>query len=219
MERRTIARALRAIRRRKRLSQCKLAQRIGISQSELSRREQHALAGCSIEELERWADALNARLLVELRVDGEKPMTDARHATLQDWLAGLLRANGWIVLVEPSFKHYGDRGRMDVLAYHPTRRVLLVVEIKTRVDDSQEPVGRLDVKRRIAPVLAREQGWQADAVVPMVLLDDQRTNRRRIAQHAELFASHSLRGRSAVAWLRRPTASAPNGILVFAAPR
>lgn len=215
MERRTIVRALRAVRRRKRWSQRQLGGRIGISKSEMSRWESSALETCSVPELEKWATALNAHLIVDLRVDGERPMADARHAGLQSWLVGMLRSAGWIVEPEPSFNVYGDRGRIDVLAYHPVRHIVLVVEIKSRVDDAQELLGRLDVKKRVAPGMARERGWEVAAVVPAVVILEGSTARRHVTMHEALFASYQLRARAAMAWLRRPQPPVPTGILAF----
>ena len=219
MERRTIARALRALRRRKRWSQRQVGERLGISQSEMSRWERGSLDRCSLAEVEQWATALNAHLRLDLRVDGERPLTDARHAMVQSWLIELLRAAGWVVEAEPSFNHYGDRGRIDVLAYHPGLRILLVVEIKTWLDDVQDLLGRLDVKRRIAPNMAAERGWSVAAVVPAIVLRENRTTRRRLSTHEPMFASFELRARAATAWLRRPRQPVPAGILFFVEPQ
>lgn len=216
MERRTVARALRAVRRRKGWTQAQLGLRIGVSKSKLGRWEASELDLCSVAELEHWATALNAHVVIDLRVDGERPLTDQRHAHIQNWLAGLLRSAGWIVEPEASFSVFGDRGR--IFAYHPAARVLLVVEIKTRIDDAQDLIGRLDVKRRVASTLARERGWQTQPVVPALFILEGTTARRHIAEHAALFASFSLRARAAMAWLRRPDRQAPRGILALATP-
>lgn len=218
MERRTVARSLRAVRRRKGWSQTRVASQLEISQSELSRRERGSLEDCSVAEVERWGAALGAHVNIDVRIDGERPMMDARHARLQNWIVGVLRQHGWSVLVEHSFNHYGDRGRIDVLAYHPVDHVLVVVEVKTRVDDVGDILGRLDVKRRVAPILAREQRWPATAIVPMLLILEHRTNRRRIADHATVFANFTLRARAASAWVRRPDGAPPSGVLLFADP-
>lgn len=218
MERRTVARSLRAVRRRKGWSQRRLASQLEISQSELSRRERGSLENCSVAEVERWGVALGAHISLEVHIDGERPLTDAHHARLQNWLAAMLRQHGWSVLVEHSFNHYGERGRIDVLAYHPIDRVLLIVEVKTRIDDVGDVLGRLDVKRRVAPILAPEHQWQPSAVVPMLLILEQRTNRRRVANHGSVFAGYPMRAQAATAWLRRPRGPAPAGILLFARP-
>jgi hypothetical protein len=105
-----------------------------------------------------------------------------------------------------------------VLAYYPTLRVLLVVEIKTQLDDAQDLLGRLDVKRRIAPKLAAERNWQVAAVVPGIVFRESRSTRRRLATHDALFAPFGLRSRAAAAWLRHPNSPAPSGILMLVTP-
>lgn len=215
MEKRTVVRLLRSLRRRMRWSQRQLAERLDISQQWLSDIERGNLGGCSVGLLERWATALGGTLVLDVRVAGPRPMVDRRHAALQNRLADGLRRDGWLVGVEPSFNHYGDRGRIDILAYHPARRVLLVVEIKTEVHDVQDLIGRLDVKCRVARGMATERGWEPVAVVPGIVLREDRTSRRRIAEHPALFARFRLRARAARAWLRKPKGPIPPGLLLF----
>ena len=93
---------------------------------------------------------------------------------------------------------------------------LLVVEIKTRLGDVQDTLGRLDVKVRLARNVGRQFGWQPATVTPLLLVAEDATNRRRVAAHPTLFSSFSLRGRAALAWLRRPTqGGTPSGLLAF----
>lgn len=216
MEPRTVTRTLRTLRRRKRISQRVLGQRLGISQGEVSRRERSGLERCSVLELQAWATTLGAHVVLDLRVDGNRPLTDARHAAIQAWLANVLRAAGWLVEVEVSFNQFGDRGRIDLLAFHPLRRVLLVVEVKTQLADVQEVLGALDVKQRVAPVIARSKGWTPSQAVPALVAREDRTIRRRVTAHAALFDHFALRARAAMAWLRHPDATVPRGILLFA---
>ena len=81
-------------------------------------------------------------------------------------------------MTETSFNHYGDRGRIDVMAFHSPLRILLVIEIKTRIQDVQDTLGRLDIKKRIAPILARDRGWDVAAIVPAFVV-------RYVGQHGE----------------------------------
>jgi transcriptional regulator with XRE-family HTH domain len=215
MERRTVVAILRSLRRKRGWSQRALGARIGLSKSRMNRWESGALETCSVADLEAWAAELNARLVIDLRVDGERPLTDARHAALQEWMAGYLSNAGWAAEAEVSFNQFGDRGRVDVLAFHPATRVMLVIEIKTRVDDVQDVLGRLDVKRRMALILANERAWTPVAVVPGLIVLEGRTARRRIADHASLFARFDMRARAALAWLRGPRLPAPRGLLAL----
>lgn len=197
------------------LTQRSLGQRLGVSQSEVSRWERSALERVPVAAVERWAAMVGAHLALSLVVDGEKPMTDRRHAAIQARLTTMLREVGWIVENEVSFNHFGDRGRIDILAFHPGRRIVLVIEVKSGIDDVQELLGRLDVKRRIGAPVAAERGWQLAATVPMIAIADARTARRRVDGHAPLFARYALRARAATAWLRQPRPPAPAGILIF----
>jgi transcriptional regulator with XRE-family HTH domain len=86
-----MARALRALRRRKRWSQRRLGIDLGISQMEVSRRERSALERCTVGDLDLWSTAVGAHLVLDLRVDGERPLTDGAHAEMQNWLMGVLR--------------------------------------------------------------------------------------------------------------------------------
>lgn len=116
--------------------------------------------------------------------------------------------------VEVSFNEYGDRGRIDLLAYEPVSRTLLVIEIKTVVADLQELLGGLDVKHRLAGRIAGRLEWNPQVIVPAIVLLDHTTNRRRVGAHERLLARFTLRGRAARHWLRRP-AGRSTGILLL----
>ena len=69
-----------------------------------------------------------------------------------------LLALGWEVAVEVSFSRFGERGSIDVLAFYPIRRALLVSELKS-VTDMQAMLGGLDRKGRLGPAIARDRDW------------------------------------------------------------
>jgi hypothetical protein len=52
------------------------------------------------------------------------------------------------------------RGWIDLLAYDPRRRILLVVEIKTWIDDLGSIERQLDWYLRESPAIARTFGWR-----------------------------------------------------------
>jgi hypothetical protein len=172
----------------------------------------------TIGSIERIAAALGGSLHLQLRWHGEQldRLMDAAHAALQTRTAEMLISLGWIVRVEVSFNHYGDRGRVDILAMHPVARIVLVAEVKSGIGDIQDTLGRLDVKVRLGRQLARDLGWSdVGAVVPALVIGDSRIARRTVAAHAALFAQFAQRGRSALAWLRRPTSEPAGGLLWF----
>jgi transcriptional regulator with XRE-family HTH domain len=214
-----IPRAVRALRVRAGWTQATLGSRAGLSRYVVSRTERSELASMTLGNLDRIAVALGATLHVQLRWRGEQldRLIDAAHAALQEAFAELLTGLGWVVRAEVSFNHFGDRGRVDIIGLHPTRRLVVVAEIKSGIGDIQETLGRLDIKTRLGAVIAREIGWtNVAAIVPVLVIADTRAARRTVEGHAALFNRFSLRGRRAVAWLRRPGAEVPSGLLWFA---
>jgi len=213
-----IPRSVRFLRLRKGWPQRMLGAVAGVSREMISRMERGELSGMTLGSIEQIARALGASVSLQIRWHGEQldRLMDAAHAAIQQSVAELLNGLGWIVRVEVSFNHYGDRGRVDIVAFHPALRILLVIEIKSALGDLQETLGRLDVKVRLGRQVARDLGWNdVAAVIPVLVIGDSRVARRTVAAHAALFAPFSLRGRLALAWLRRPT-STPTGLLWFA---
>ncbi len=122
---------------------------------------------------------------------------------------------GWIVMAEVSYSRYGERGRIDLLAWHPRLRILIVVEVKTEIVDVQALLGGLDAKTRLGSSVARDLRLGTPAlVIPMLLASESSTNRSRIRQVESLFSRFDVRGRRAVRWLRRPD-NLVAGLLVF----
>jgi len=203
--------AVRTLRRRHRLRQDDLGRQAGVSRDVVSRAELGELDGMTIGLLARLANALDGSLVVEVRWQGAEldRLVDRAHAATQEAVVGRLRASGWIAHVEVSFNHYGDRGRCDVVAWHPGMQVVLVVEVKSRVGDVQATLGALDVKRRLGGILAKQLGWPEPTVVVAALaLTEARTTRRVLTRHPSLFGRFALRGRAALSWLRRPSGAA-----------
>ena len=211
--------AVRRLRLRKGWSQDALGARCGVSREAISRAERGELQGMTLATIETITTALGGSVSLQLRWNGEQldRLVDAAHAAMQASVVESLNAIGWLVRVEVSFNHFGDRGRVDVLALHPRLRILLVVEVKSGLGDLQDTLGRLDIKARLGHVIARECGWtDVAAVLPALVIGDSRTVRRSVAAHDALFARFTLRGRFALAWLGRPREPVPSGLLWFA---
>jgi len=170
-----------------------------------------------LREIEAIATALGGRLDVRLLWNGPEldRLLDEAHAVLGAAVKRRLERWGWLVRVEVSYSHFGERGRIDLLAFHPATRVLLVIELKSELVDVQSLLGSLDVKVRLAPRIADRFGWVPRAVVPAIVFLEDRTTRNRLLRLDPLFAAFDLRGRSALSWLRRQTdaETAPGGLL------
>jgi transcriptional regulator with XRE-family HTH domain len=213
-----LSRAVRHLRRRQGWRQADLGARAAVSGPTISRIERGLIRGVPLGTIERVAEALGATVDVTMRWQGEQldRLLDAAHASIEAQTAAFLASSGWSVRPEVSFNHYGDRGRVDLLAFHPGSGVVLVIEVKGSIGDLQDALGRLDVKLRLGRSLAHASGWAGvRAIVPAFVLADNRTIRRTIALHAAIFARFTLRGRSAQAWVRRPSLPAPSGVLWF----
>lgn len=211
-----IGRSVRALRHRRGWRQIDLSGRAGRPRSALVDLEAGRLGGLKLDTIRAFSDALGARLTLTFTSGAGDPrlLIDAGHAFLQDHWKRTLERWDWLVRAEVSFNRYGERGRIDLLAYHPALRLLVVIEIKTVLWDLQELLGSLDVKVRVAPFAARDFGWIPRTTLPAIVLASGTTVRRRLSEHASLFAPFELRGRQATSWLCRPTA-VPRGLLIL----
>lgn len=218
MLRSNLPRSVRYLRRRRGWRQFDLGARCGVSRQVISRVERGELSGIRLRTINRILETLGAAGELTVRWQGERldRLVDASHAAVVEAAAELLRSAGWMTRAEVSFNHYGDRGRVDLLAIHPATRTLLVVEAKSAIGNVQETVGRVDVKVRLGSTISASVGWGEPAnVVGALVIGETRTARRIVHRHATTFSRYELRGRAALAWLRRPQAPGPSGVLWF----
>jgi transcriptional regulator with XRE-family HTH domain len=212
-----IGRAIRALRHRRGWRQVDLAQRAGISQSAVSDIERGRIDRYTLRHIRRLLVELDAACDVTVLWGGRGQLDrllDQDHARLTEAWASLHARLGWQVWAEASFSVYGERGRIDLLAYHARTGTLEVVECKTIVADIQDLLGRLDAKVRLAPTIAAGRGWRVRRVVPSLVIADGRTAHRRTAEHRQLFSRFDLRGRAARAFVRDPRRQG-SGLLAF----
>lgn len=194
-----------------------MAERARRPRSALVDLEAGRIGRLKVDAIRDFLEALGARLVLDLVGGASDPrlLIDAGHALLQEYWKRRLERWGWIVRAEVSFNRYGDRGRMDLLAFHPAAGTLLVIEIKTVLWDLQALLGSLDVKVRNARYVAADVGWPVRHIVPVVIVAGSTTSRRVVAAHESLFASFELRGRAAIGWARNPHGHRPRGALIF----
>ena len=206
-----LAADVRLLRRRKGWTQARLAQEARVGRWVVLAIEGGRAGRQPIDRVLAVVVALGGRLSVRIQFQGEglDRLRDARHAALVEAIVRLLRAAGWEVATEVSFSIYGERGSIDVLAFHPATGALLVVEVKSVVPDVGGMFMTLDRKVRLASEIARQHlGWKATTVSRLLVLPEQRTVRRRVAQHAATFAAVVPTRNVAVRqWLRRPAAA------------
>jgi transcriptional regulator with XRE-family HTH domain len=200
------------------LTQAILGTRAGVGRQAVSLLERGHARRLRLGVLEAILGALDARLDLRLLWNGPEldRLRDAGHAALGAVVKRRLERWGWVVRVEVSYSRYGERGRIDLLAFHPPSRSLLVVELKTVLVDVQELLGSLDAKSRLARHIAERFGWDVRSVVPAIVFVSSRTTRRRLHAVDTLFDRYALRGRRALAWLRQP--SSTSGVVWFETP-
>jgi transcriptional regulator with XRE-family HTH domain len=204
-----VGRALCAIRIRKRRRQEDVAAAAGTSRWTVARVERGRIDELSVAVLRRIVEALDARLDLVLRWQGAEldRLVNARHAALHGAVLGVFAdLDGWSLTPEVSFSIYGERGIIDILAWHAPSRTLLVIELKTEIVDVNDLMGTMDRRRRLAPKIAAERGLDPARVGVWVVVEDLPSNHRRLAAHeAVLRAAFPSDGRTMRRWLHAPT--------------
>jgi hypothetical protein len=137
-------------------------------------------------ELDRWMDGGHAEM----------------HEAFAKWFHAL---PAWIAVPEVSFSIFGERGVIDIVAWHASTGALLLVELKTALGDPQRLVSTMDRRVRLASRIVADRGWRPRTVSAWIVFLDTRTNRRHVANHRGLLRSRATAdGRAMRAWLRQP---------------
>jgi transcriptional regulator with XRE-family HTH domain len=198
----------RALRIKKHWRQEDLAARAGVTRQAVSRLETGRISTLRVHVVVRIIEALGGNIDFVVRWHGGEldRLINVRHSGLHDSVAQMFSLlSEWVIAPEVSFAIRGERGIIDILAWHAVTGTLLVIELKTDIVDINELMGRVDRKRRLAAVVARERGWQPQSVAVWVVVADSVINRRRVQSHAAtLRAAFPADGRTVAGWLRRP---------------
>lgn len=133
-------------------------------------------------------------------------VVNADHAVMHEALAAHLDdLAGWTWRSEVTFSIYGERGIIDLLAWHAMTSSLLVIELKTLLVDPQELPSVVDRRRRLARQIAADIGWDARTASTWVVVAARSTNRRRAKAHVGLLRmAFPSDGRAMRKWLLRP---------------
>jgi transcriptional regulator with XRE-family HTH domain len=179
-----------------------------VSQKVISLLERGRFEEVSVRNQRRVCAALGIDSELQLRWRGglADRLIDRVHAAVVELVTAELLASGWEVVPEFTFNEFGERGSVDILAWHPAHRALLVVEVKSRIQDVQAMLLSMSRKVRLVPtVVARERDWQRRALGIVVAMPDSHTNRAAIAAHPTTFdAAFPARTVATRAWLKTP---------------
>jgi transcriptional regulator with XRE-family HTH domain len=201
-------RQFRALRVRLERRQSDVSGDSGLSRSLIAAIDRGQLEGVTVGSLVRAAQALGADVDLRLRWRGEQldRLLDEAHSALVDAMVARLARLGWVVDVEVSFSIWGERGSIDVLAFHPAFGSLLVIEVKSVVADTQATLHGLDRKARLAREIAGKRPWQIRHVSRLLVVGASATSRRRIARLGDTYdVALPARGTTVRHWLARPT--------------
>jgi transcriptional regulator with XRE-family HTH domain len=217
MDDRRVGRLVKAARLRRGWRQADVEAASGMDQTTISLVESGRLATFTLHTIRAIADSVGAPLELSPRLLASEisQLLDQGHAALVEAVLAHLRSIGWETIAEFTFNRYGDRGSVDIVAWHAASRALLIVEVKTRLLDVQELLGTLDRKCRVVPlILARDRGWHGVSIGRLVVVAEHSAARRVVSEHAVTFASTlPQRGHEIRRWLAAP--SGPLGGLWF----
>lgn len=149
---------MRQVRTRRGWRQADLSEAADVSRATISRMERGHFGKVSLGTIRRVAAALDIRieLIARWRAGDLDRLLNARHSALHELNARhFAELPGWMAEPEVSFSIFGERGVIDILAWHPGRRALLITELKTDIADVSDLVGTVDRKRRLAAQVAR----------------------------------------------------------------
>jgi transcriptional regulator with XRE-family HTH domain len=168
----TFGRACRHIRERLGLSLEAVASAAGITASYLARIERGG-ANPTFDTVDRVSEALGLQLYLDIRPPvflASRPTSDLVHARCSAYVERRLRAAGWSTAREVGMIDGRYRGWIDLLAFDSTTGALLIIEVKTRLEDIGALERQLGWYERSAPDLARQRGWSVRSIRSIVLL-------------------------------------------------
>ena len=170
-------------------SQRELSRRSGVPQTAISRFVRGRSDALDLEQLSQIGDAFGARI----RFTFDAPFLadrarqrDQVHARCIGFVATRLRRAGWTVASEVEVDGRFGPGWIDVLGWHPGSGALLVIEIKTEIQDLGRVQRTLGWYLHEAPAAARRLGWSPRRMHGALLVLATRAVDDRLRENREL---------------------------------
>jgi hypothetical protein len=125
-------------------------------------RIERGAANVTVDTADRLLEALGQQvgLVAKPPFISRSRQVDAGHAACGGHVHRRLHSDGWEDRREVEIVFGRSHGWIDVLAYNPADRTLLIVEIKTEIHDLGRIERTLTWYAREAPAVARGLGWQ-----------------------------------------------------------
>ena len=195
-------------------SQRELARRARVSRQMVGRVERASVSP-SLEVSSRLFGALGIEAELVVRVPfliDRHRQRDPAHARCAAYVQRRLEKAGWNVRREVEVVHGRSHGWIDILAFEPRSATVLVIEIKTQLEDLGQTERTLGWYEREAPAAARRLGWRPRRVSSWLLLLATDAVDCRIAENRDaLNAAFPGRAPDVMGWLRGSELGALDG--------
>ncbi|HYO42642.1 MAG TPA: helix-turn-helix domain-containing protein [Candidatus Limnocylindrales bacterium] len=196
-------------------SQRELAVRAAVSQATVSRIERGACQAIDVLRIERVLTALGIRASLQLdarHLEDRRRQLDGLHAVVNGFVARRLGRQMFLTATEVGLGSTEPRGWIDLLAFRPVDRALVVEESKTDIRDLGGLQRSLAFYERESLAAARRLGWDPVRVVVLVAALDTEVVHRRLADARDLVRrAFPAPVEATAAWLGDPAQPPPRG--------
>lgn len=200
----TFALASRTTRTQLGMTQRQLAGEVGVSRGYIAKVER-GRANPTLGVVERMAQALQLETELVLRpplVVGDRRQRDIVHARCSGYVDRRLRGAGWLTSREVEIVHARSHGWIDLVAFDPRTGTLLIIEIKTRLDDLGAVERHLGWYERSAFDAARRLGWRPRRTTSWLLVLASEEVETAIRMNKEVISrAFPIRARAIASWL------------------
>ena len=186
----TLARASREARLAQGLSQTALAHRVGVARSYIAAIEL-GRANPTIEVIVRLTSALVLELDLQIRppvIVGDRRQRDAVHARCSGYVDRRMHTAGLEISREVPIVDGRWRGWIDLLAFDRRTATLIIIEIKTVIEDLGALERQIGWYERQARRVARGSGWNPRRIVTWLLVLGTEANEVFLHQNRDALA-------------------------------
>jgi transcriptional regulator with XRE-family HTH domain len=185
----SFGRIARATRLRLDITQQQLAAAVGLSRGYIARIE-CGTANPTFTQVERIADVLGIELALVATPPiflGEGRSRDQVHSRCVAYTQRRLERHGWRVAREVEVSRGRFHAWIDLLAFDPRTGGLLIIEVKTRLDDIGALERQLGWYERYGPAAAERLGWRPQSTGTWLLALSSDEIDRALREHQDTF--------------------------------
>jgi transcriptional regulator with XRE-family HTH domain len=202
--RRTFAAVSREVRVQLRLTQGEVAAAAHVSRGYIAGIEA-GTANPTLDVVERIGSVLGLDTNLILRpplLIETSPQRDLVHARCIAYVERRIRSAGWETAREVEIVQARSHGWIDIVAFHPRSKTLLVIEVKTQLVDLGSVERQVGWYTRAAGDAARRRGWTPHRTVAWLLVLASAEVDRVIATNRHLLGTaFPMRARGMLGWL------------------